>query len=326
VNELKLTGVDGFSPVITTGLDKVISEGEDLSLMDFDDQNSGLDEDGDGDPITYSCFYDTTINESVSNSTDCSNLGIFFSSESGSLSWTPDYSQSGVYELKVTATSKSGSDSTVFSITVNNANEPPVASDLSPASFDEETESIIALSYVDGESEDATSCSVSGFVNTTESTPCACATGTCTVGITGNLNFFGTENLSYAVSNAQTSNSANLNLTIDNVNDAPVISDITNQTTSEDTATSSIAFTINDPDLSLSLSCSSSVSMSSSNATLINDSDVVFSGTAPNCQAVLSPNANENGTSTITFTLSDGSLSNLSSAFSPRSTRRLRSF
>jgi formylglycine-generating enzyme required for sulfatase activity len=131
--------------------------------------------------------------------------------------------------------------------------------------------------------------------------------GTCSVGITGNSNFFGSETLGFTVSNAQTSNSAALNITIDNVNDAPVISDVTNQTTNEDTDTSSVAFTINDIDSSLS--CSSSVAMSSSNTTLISNANIAFSGTAPNCQAVLTPNANESGTSTITLTLSDGSLS-----------------
>ncbi|MGB0453774.1 MAG: hypothetical protein ACPGJV_08655 [Bacteriovoracaceae bacterium] len=48
--------------------------------------------------------------------------------------------------------------------------------------------------------------------------------------------------------------------------------------------------------------------MSSSNATLINDSDVAFGGTAPNCTATLTPNTNEYGSATITLEVSDGSL------------------
>ncbi len=87
---------------------------------------------------------------------------------------------------------------------------------------------------------------------------------------------------------------------------APLISDISDQN-AEANLTVSFAFTISDPEETLS--CSSSVSMTSSNSALIADSDIAFSGAVPNCMATLTPNLNQIGTSTITLTVSDGSLS-----------------
>lgn len=88
-------------------------------------------------------------------------------------------------------------------------------------------------------------------------------------------------------------------------NEAPTISNVADQTINEGASTSALALTIDDVD---SILTCASLSMGSSNATLIGDGDVVFSGTAPDCTATLSPNANESGSATITLTVTDGSL------------------
>lgn len=89
-------------------------------------------------------------------------------------------------------------------------------------------------------------------------------------------------------------------------NTAPSISTISDQSMFVNTSTSSLAFTINDSENTLS--CSSSMSMSSSNTTLIDNIDVAFSGTAPNCTATFTPNTGQMGVSTLTLTVSDGAL------------------
>ncbi len=63
----------------------------------------------------------------------------------------------------------------------------------------------------------------------------------------------------------QSANTMTVNVTA--VNDAPTISDISNQSTNEDTALNNIAFTINDVDNTLT--CASSVSKASSNITVL---------------------------------------------------------
>ncbi len=90
-------------------------------------------------------------------------------------------------------------------------------------------------------------------------------------------------------------------------NTAPTISDITNQTIYANRSTIALAFTIHDAEDALD--CVTSMSMSSNNTTLIDDGDVVFSGTAPNCTVVFTPNSSEVGIATLTVSVSDGLLS-----------------
>lgn len=86
-------------------------------------------------------------------------------------------------------------------------------------------------------------------------------------------------------------------------NDSPTISAIVDQTTAEDTAKNNVAFTINDIDTSLN--CATSVTAASSNTTLLPLSAITLTGTAPNCTVNMDPALNENGTSTVTLTVTD---------------------
>ncbi|MFO1493448.1 MAG: hypothetical protein U1F26_02165 [Lysobacterales bacterium] len=87
---------------------------------------------------------------------------------------------------------------------------------------------------------------------------------------------------------------------------APTISDIGDQTTLEDVATGSIAFTASDSD---SVLTTASLSCSSTNSNLIDNSRCAFTGSEPNFTLVLSPKPNANGNVTVTVTVSDGSTS-----------------
>ena len=86
-------------------------------------------------------------------------------------------------------------------------------------------------------------------------------------------------------------------------NTPPTITDITNQSTNEDTATSAIAFTVGDAETAVG---SLTVSGTSSNTTLVPNANVVFSGVGPNRTVTVTPAANLSGTSTITVTVNDG--------------------
>ena len=94
-------------------------------------------------------------------------------------------------------------------------------------------------------------------------------------------------------------------LTVQNVNDAPTISDIGDQNTDEDNATGTIAFTVNDVD---NAAGTLTVSGSSSNQALVPDGNFTFGGTGSNRTVVITPADNANGTATITITVSDGDL------------------
>ena len=88
-------------------------------------------------------------------------------------------------------------------------------------------------------------------------------------------------------------------------NAAPTISDISNQTTSENTSTEAIPFTIGDADTSNSVL---TLSGSSSNPTLVPESNIVFGGSGTNRTVTLTPATGLSGTATITVTLGDGAL------------------
>jgi subtilisin-like proprotein convertase family protein len=93
-------------------------------------------------------------------------------------------------------------------------------------------------------------------------------------------------------------------------NTAPTITSIGNQTIDEDTATAAIAFTVADAETAAG---SLTVSGASSNQALVPDTNIVFGGGSSNRTVIVTPTANQNGTTLITVTVSDGSLSNSTS-------------
>jgi hypothetical protein len=94
-------------------------------------------------------------------------------------------------------------------------------------------------------------------------------------------------------------------ITITNVNEAPTISNVVDQSTNEDTPTAALAFSIGDVE---SDAASLTMSGSSSNQTLVPNTSIVFSGSGANRTVTITPVANLSGTATITLTTSDGSL------------------
>ena len=94
-------------------------------------------------------------------------------------------------------------------------------------------------------------------------------------------------------------------VTVNSVNDAPMISNVSNQTINEDGTTGSLAFVVGDTESSpLSLT----VTRSSSNTTLFPLASVVLGGTGAARTVTATPVANLSGTTTITLIVSDGSL------------------
>ena len=94
-------------------------------------------------------------------------------------------------------------------------------------------------------------------------------------------------------------------LTVVPVPDPPVLAPIANQSGFEDTA---LVFTINATDPDTVISCNSTfITATSSNTTLLPVSNIIVSGTAPNCTITLNPVLNQNGASNLIFSLTDGS-------------------
>ena len=95
-------------------------------------------------------------------------------------------------------------------------------------------------------------------------------------------------------------------LQIDAVNDAPSISDISDQGVNEDTVVGPLSFVMGDPETAAT---ALTLSVSSSNPALIPNASIVFGGAGSNRTVRLTPTTNQSGSAVITITVRDGVLS-----------------
>lgn len=114
-----------------------------------------------------------------------------------------------------------------------------------------------------------------------------------------------TVSISITCSSQWESKSSSISLNVIAVNDAPTISPISNLTINEDNETHNIGFTISDEETPVS---NLSLTASSSNTTLLPSTGITLGGTGSNRTVKLKPAANKFGMTTITVTVSDGSL------------------
>ncbi|PYI88064.1 MAG: hypothetical protein DME26_04245, partial [Verrucomicrobia bacterium] len=115
----------------------------------------------------------------------------------------------------------------------------------------------------------------------------------------------GTSSITVTVSDGVLTASRSFLLTVSAVNDAPTISTIAPVVTDEDVYTPAISFTISDAETAAT---NLTFWATSSNPTLIPTNRIIFGGSGSARTVVLRPVTNENGSATITLTVSDGTL------------------
>ncbi len=115
--------------------------------------------------------------------------------------------------------------------------------------------------------------------------------------------FQGTASFAYGVTDGVTSAASTVSIAF--ANSPPVIGTISNVSINEDTSTSALAFTVSDD---FTAAAALTVTAASSNLALVPAGNIVLGGSGASRTVTLSPVANQNGTSTITLTLSDGVL------------------
>lgn len=120
---------------------------------------------------------------------------------------------------------------------------------------------------------------------------------------TPNADFFGEDSFQYKASDGTPSASpATVTLTVNSINDDPVLDDIADTATDEDTPTPAIAFSVSDVETAAG---ALTLSASSSNTSLLPDSNIVLGGSGANRSITLTPAANQSGSATVTVTLTD---------------------
>ena len=119
------------------------------------------------------------------------------------------------------------------------------------------------------------------------------------------VNFNGTDSFTYTASDGNgEEDTATVTITVNAVNDAPTISNITDQTILEDSNTGDLTFTVSDVD---SAADGLTFSGSSSDTTLVPNANITFGGSGSSRTVKVSPAANRfGGPATIMLTVSDG--------------------
>ena len=224
---------------------------------------------------------------------------------------TPLANQFGTTTVTITASDGELTTSDTFLLTVNSMNDLPTISDITNQTIDEDA-ATGTLSFIVGDVETA---AVSLTVTGNSSNPTLVPSGNMafsgsgasrSVVVTPAANQFGTATITITVSDGTGPRSDTFLLTVNSVNDAPTISDIAESSTNEDTATSALPFTIGDVETA---AISLTVGGTSSNMALVPIANIVIGGSGANRTVSVAPAANQNGSATITVTVSDGTTS-----------------
>lgn len=129
------------SPVLATIANQPSAvENTAITPIDANDSVTGNDTDEDGDAITYSCFYDNTIDGTVGTANTCTSLaGVTFTAANGVMSWTPSYAQSGNYEFRIIGDEGDLTGDTIFTINVANVDRAPIIAAIADETVSENT-------------------------------------------------------------------------------------------------------------------------------------------------------------------------------------------
>ncbi len=211
---------------------------------------------------------------------------------SAEIIYTPTLNFNGTETLSYTVSDGDLTDSGSITITVNAVNDAPVAIDDSATTNEDETVTLnVIANDTDIEGDGLSISALSSAANGT-----AVISGTTNIVYTPIANFNGTEILSYTVSDGDLTDSGSITITVDAVNDAPVAVD-DNATTNED-ETVTIDVIANDTDIEGDALSIATLSTAANGAATIDGS----------AEIIYTPTLNFNGTETLSYTVSDGDL------------------
>lgn len=233
------------------------------------------------------------------------------------LAITPAPNQFGTTTVNVVVSDGETNATRSFTLAVNPVNDLPTITSPGPVTTDEDT-STPALTIMVGDLETPAG---SLILSALSSNPTLISAGGFTFGgsagsrtltIRPQTNQFGNAQVTVFVRDLDNgTNSTNFAVTVRSVDDLPIISDVTNRSTAEDTQID-VPFQVGDPDSSAD---GLTVSGTSSNQQLIPDANFNFSGIGSNRTVTLTPRPNVNGTATITLNVTDPTSSSRSDTF-----------
>ena len=248
---------------------------------------------------TYTVVANDIDGDSLTFSLSANPAGMVIDSASGVITWTP---ANGVDQGVVTVDVFDGTEtvSQTFTITVGAVNDAPVITEGATTSLatDEDTVANLTLNATDADG-DAITWSISGLA--TNGAAIVSGTGASqTVNYTPNANFNGSDSFTVQVSDGTLSDTIVVNVTVNAVADAPVITEgeTSAQSTNEDTVSS---FALNATDVD-------GGTLTWEIASVASNGEVVVSGTGASQTVNYTPSADFNGDDTFVVQVSDGAL------------------
>lgn len=236
----------------------------------------------------------------------------------GNLTFTPNDNASGkatvtVYLKDDGGTDNGGKDETApvaFTITINPVNDAPTIESISDKEINEDGDTLIVPFKVNDVDNDESLLTITAIVTSTDneklfpvSNIIIKGSGTDrSISLTPAANQSGTASITVTVSDGSSQAVTAFDITVNSVNDLPVISSIADQTINEDTSTGNISFTVGDVETAAT---DLIVTFTSDNITLFPEGRITLGGTGDKRYINLSPAANESGTSKVTVAVRD---------------------
>jgi hypothetical protein len=263
-------------------------------------------------------FQTLTITATSSNTGLIPNPTVNYTSpnSTGSLTFAPLGFGFGNSTITVTVNDGGTSNNIVsrtFVVTVNAVNQPPTLDPLADVTINENaTLQTVGLTGISsGATNESQVLSVNASSSNTGLIPAPTVTYT-SPNSTASLSFkpvtnqFGTATVTVTVRDSGTSNNLvtrTFNVTVNAVNQPPLVSTITNRVIAVSTSTAAIPFTVSDAETPAG---SLTVSASSDNLAVVPVSGIVFGGSGGNRTVTVTPAAGQTGVASITITVSDG--------------------
>ncbi|KPA12837.1 Dystroglycan-type cadherin-like domain protein, partial [Candidatus Magnetomorum sp. HK-1] len=247
---------------------------------------------------------------------DSNNMTYNCQAQTYTISILPETNQSGTAMITITAQDiRQFTQTTTVAITVTPVNDAPEISQIVDQSMQEDTSSNpikLTLTDVDSNAENISLTVLSsntGILANTSIQISGTAANRSLV-LTPTANEFGVITITVLATDGSLTTTITFELTINDVNDAPEISDISDQGIYEDMVSTAIAFNITDLETNAAdLTLSAMVS----DTTIVNSENIIFSGTGQSRNLTVTPTTNEYGQVTITIAVSDNSLTSISS-------------
>ena len=231
----------------------------------------------------------------------------------GSITYAPLQYGNGSATITVTVNDGGVSNNIVsrsFTVTVNPVNQPPTLNPLADMIVTENAgKQTVNLSGISsGAANEAQTLTITATSSNTGLIPNP-AVSYSSPNATGSISFapvanaHGTATITVTVNDGGASNNIVSKYFAVTVDALPTISGINDRVIATNTSTPAIAFTIGDPDTSVS---SLTLSVSSSDTSVVPNANIILGGSGSSRTVTVTPVANQTGSTTITITVSDG--------------------